>query len=229
VVAVHRSTGEGDGGAYVTVSFPAFVGVITGVSEGGVGVSEKVWMTYDTPSIQPGSYDGIPDVLALREILANARGKAEAEDYLKGLNRTWSMWVGIGDYVTQSFDLVGYKQDSAVGDSAYSFSLTTFSRTGKLLQIEYALNAVSNGRLSLGIATRDGVVIATDKKVSSPLIDVDNVGKISEIDKGMGFVYSGLGPDARVVVRDARKKAKSYALMYGSPKTVTEAVKSTAS
>ena len=88
---------------------------------------------------------------------------------------------------------------------------------------------MSNGRLSLGIATRDGVVIATDKKVSSPLIDVDNVGKISEIDKGMGFVYSGLGPDARVVVRDARKKAKSYALMYGSPKTVTEAVKSTAS
>lgn len=53
-----------------------------------------------------------------------------------------------------------------MGDSAYSFSLTTFSRTGKLLQIEYALNAVSNGRTSLGICTKDGVVIATDKKTS---------------------------------------------------------------
>lgn len=39
----------------------------------------------------------------------------------------------------------------AMGDSAYSFSLTTFSRTGKLLQIEYALMAVQQGKTSLGI------------------------------------------------------------------------------
>ena len=38
-----------------------------------------------------------------------------------------------------------------MGDSAYSFSLTTFSRTGKLLQIEYALMAVQQGKTSLGI------------------------------------------------------------------------------
>ncbi len=37
------------------------------------------------------------------------------------------------------------------GDSAYSFSLTTFSRTGKLLQIEYALSAAQQGKTSLGI------------------------------------------------------------------------------
>ena len=37
------------------------------------------------------------------------------------------------------------------GDSSYSYSLTTFSRTGKLLQIEYALAAVENGKTSLGI------------------------------------------------------------------------------
>lgn len=38
-----------------------------------------------------------------------------------------------------------------MGDSAYSFSLTTFSRTGKLLQIEHALMAVQQGKTSLGI------------------------------------------------------------------------------
>ena len=38
-----------------------------------------------------------------------------------------------------------------MGDSAYSFSLTTFRRTGKLLQIEYALMAVQQGKTSLGI------------------------------------------------------------------------------
>lgn len=35
--------------------------------------------------------------------------------------------------------------------SNYNFSLTTFSSTGKLTQIEYALNAVSQGVTSIGI------------------------------------------------------------------------------
>lgn len=33
----------------------------------------------------------------------------------------------------------------------YSFSLTTFSPSGKLVQIEYALNTVSQGVTSVGI------------------------------------------------------------------------------
>jgi hypothetical protein len=33
----------------------------------------------------------------------------------------------------------------------YNFSLTTFSPSGKLVQIEYALNAVGAGATSLGI------------------------------------------------------------------------------
>jgi len=33
----------------------------------------------------------------------------------------------------------------------YSFSLTTFSPSGKLVQIEYALNAVLQGATSIGI------------------------------------------------------------------------------
>ncbi len=86
-----------------------------------------------------------------------------------------------------------------MGDSAYSFSLTTFSRTGKLLQIEYALNAVANGRTSLGICAKDGVVIATDKKMTSTLVDIQDVTKIEEITKSSGFVYSGVGPDYRVL------------------------------
>jgi len=86
-----------------------------------------------------------------------------------------------------------------MGDSAYSFSLTTFSRTGKLLQIEYALNAVANGRTSLGICTKDGVVIATDKKLSSSLVDTKHVHKVEQVTPSTGFVYSGVGPDYRVL------------------------------
>lgn len=52
-------------------------------------------------------------------------------------------------------------------DSEYSFSLTTFSPSGKLGQIEYALNAVSMGKPALGIKAKNGVVLATEKKVGS--------------------------------------------------------------
>jgi 20S proteasome subunit alpha 2 len=86
-----------------------------------------------------------------------------------------------------------------MGDSAYSFSLTTFSRTGKLLQIEYALNAVANGRTALGICATDGVVIATDKKMPSVLVDAGDVHKLETITPQAGFCYAGVGPDYRVL------------------------------
>ena len=52
----------------------------------------------------------------------------------------------------------------------YSFSLTTFSPSGKLVQIEYALNAVAAGTTSLGIKATNGVVVATEKKLRSSLV-----------------------------------------------------------
>lgn len=116
-----------------------------------------------------------------------------------------------------------------MGDSAYSFSLTTFSRTGKLLQIEYALNAVANGRTALGIAAIDGVVIATDKKFGSALVDAGDVRKVEKITDGSGFVYAGVGPDYRVLVRKARKTAQAYFREYRETKPVGQLVKSTAS
>mmetsp|Transcript_1287 Transcript_1287/g.3278 ORF Transcript_1287/g.3278 Transcript_1287/m.3278 type:complete len:135 (+) Transcript_1287:120-524(+) len=91
-----------------------------------------------------------------------------------------------------------------MGDSAYSFSLTTFSRTGKLLQIEYALNAVANGRTSLGICAKDGVVIATDKKLTSELVDVANVHKVELLTPSCGVCYAGVGPDFRVLGEPVR-------------------------
>jgi len=87
----------------------------------------------------------------------------------------------------------------------YSFSLTTFSPSGKLVQIEYALNAVNQGVTSLGIKATNGIVLATEKKSSSPLIDAPSLSKISLITPNIGMVYSGMGPDYRVLVDKARK------------------------
>jgi 20S proteasome subunit alpha 2 len=87
----------------------------------------------------------------------------------------------------------------------YSFSLTTFSPSGKLVQIEYALNAVNQGITALGIKATNGIVIATEKKSSSPLADQSSLSKISDITPNIGMVYSGMGPDYRVLVDRARK------------------------
>jgi 20S proteasome subunit alpha 2 len=46
-----------------------------------------------------------------------------------------------------------------MGEEGYSFSLTTFSPSGKLLQIEHALRAVQAGKMALGIqgaSSREG-------------------------------------------------------------------------
>ena len=100
----------------------------------------------------------------------------------------------------------------------YSFSLTTFSPSGKLVQIEYALNAVNGGSTSLGIKATNGVVIATEKKLRSTLIDETTVQKISLLTPNIGVAYSGMGPDSRLLVRKARKSAQvSHFGLNGSP------------
>lgn len=75
-----------------------------------------------------------------------------------------------------------------------NFSLTTFNKTGKLMQIEYALARVQQGKMALGIkgshaaicryltlTAKNGVVIATDKKASTVLIDSEEYQKIQSI------------------------------------------------
>lgn len=101
-----------------------------------------------------------------------------------------------------------------MSDGRYSFSLTTFSPTGKLLQIEYALKAVAAGRLSLGIRAKNGVVIATDAKRSSILVDENSIEKIKNVNKSIGCVYSGITADSRVLVTKARKSAAAYYRVY---------------
>ena len=74
----------------------------------------------------------------------------------------------------------------------YNFSLTTFSRNGKLVQIEYALNAVNAGTTSIGIKASNGVVLATEKKIPSVLIDDSTVVKTYVVSERIGLVFSGM-------------------------------------
>ena len=83
-------------------------------------------------------------------------------------------------------------------DHSYSFSLTTFSPSGKLLQIEYALNAVNQGKMSVGVAGKslhpslslatNGVVIATERKVPTILIEEESIQKVVPLSDNIGRV-----------------------------------------
>lgn len=55
------------------------------------------------------------------------------------------------------------------------------------------------------IIATNGIVLATEKKSSSPLIDPPSLSKVSLITPNIGMVYSGMGPDYRVLVDKARK------------------------
>lgn len=107
-------------------------------------------------------------------------------------------------------------------------SLTTFNKSGKLTQIEYALNRVNQGKMSLGIKATNGVVIVTDKKVHSVLVEADEYQKIQSITPSAGFCYAGIGPDYRVLVTSARKSVQKYYLTYRELCPISEIARETA-
>eukprot|EP01118_Nematostelium_gracile_P000301 TRINITY_DN1029_c0_g1_i1.p1 TRINITY_DN1029_c0_g1~~TRINITY_DN1029_c0_g1_i1.p1 ORF type:complete len:235 (+),score=81.77 TRINITY_DN1029_c0_g1_i1:120-824(+) len=115
-----------------------------------------------------------------------------------------------------------------MGDDLYSFSLTTFSPSGKLVQIEYALARVAAGGTSLAIKAKNGVVLATEKKLPS-LMDETSIQKCSMLTENIGVVYSGMGPDSRVLIRKGRKKAQQYYRVYHEPISTSLLVKELAS
>ena len=64
-------------------------------------------------------------------------------------------------------------------------------------------------------------MIATDKKLASALVETKEVSKIEGVTKQSGFVYSGLGPDYRVLIRKSRKDAQKYGRLYGEEQPVS--------
>jgi len=114
-----------------------------------------------------------------------------------------------------------------MSDGAYDFSLTTFNRNGRLPQIEYALVAAQQ-KLSIGICATNGVVLVTDKKLPSTLIDETQYQKIENITPASGFTFSGMASDYRVLLRKARKSAQRYYLTYREHQPVNQLVKASA-
>ncbi|WP_323190350.1 archaeal proteasome endopeptidase complex subunit alpha [Halostella sp. PRR32] len=100
---------------------------------------------------------------------------------------------------------------------AYDRGITIFSPDGRLYQVEYAREAVKRGTASIGVRTADGVVLAVDKRIRSPLIEGTSVEKLHKVDDHVGIASAGHVADARQLIDFARRRAQVNQLRYGEP------------
>lgn len=107
---------------------------------------------------------------------------------------------------------------------AYDRTIVVFSPDGRLLQVEYARQMVKNGSTSVGIRTKDGVILGT-VKISMPLAVPESYKKIYEIDDHIAMVSSGSLADARDLADMARIKAQINRITYGESISVSSLTK----
>lgn len=84
--------------------------------------------------------------------------------------------------------------------SEYDRGVNTFSPEGRLFQVEYAIEAIKLGSTAIGISTNEGVVLAVEKRITSPLMEPTTIEKIVEVDKHIGCAVSGLMADSRTMI-----------------------------
>ncbi|XP_033746229.1 proteasome subunit alpha type-5 [Pecten maximus] len=111
--------------------------------------------------------------------------------------------------------------------SEYDRGVNTFSPEGRLFQVEYAIEAIKLGSTAIGIQTSEGVVLAVEKRVTSPLIETTSIEKVMEVDDHIGCAMSGLIADSRTLIDKARVEAQNHWFTYNekmSVESVTQAV-----
>ena len=110
----------------------------------------------------------------------------------------------------------------------YDRAITIFSPDGSLYQVDYAFEAVKKGWTAVGIKTKSGVVIASEKRKAQSLLDVDSIEKIFLVDDHVGCSFAGLASDGRVLIDYARNVALQHRLIYDEPISIDYLTKSVA-
>ena len=101
--------------------------------------------------------------------------------------------------------------------SAYDRAITVFSPDGRLFQVEYAREAVKRGTTAIGLIYSTGVLLATDRSVTSRLVKTESIEKIFKIDDHIGAATSGLVADARRLIHHARVESQREKVAYNEP------------
>ncbi|CAN6846707.1 unnamed protein product [Brassica oleracea] len=97
----------------------------------------------------------------------------------------------------------------------YDTDVTTWSPTGRLFQVEYAMEAVKQGSAAIGLRSRSHVVLACVNKAQSELSSHQK--KIFKVDDHIGVAIAGLTANGRVLSRYMRSEAINHSFTYESP------------
>ena len=99
------------------------------------------------------------------------------------------------------------RNQNKIMSSRYDSRTTTFSPEGRLYQVEYAVEAISQAGTVIGILTTEGVVLATEKRVPSNLLDAEVVedknisgDKVFKIADHLCCAVAGITSDANTLL-----------------------------
>eukprot|EP00092_Neocalanus_flemingeri_P007299 GFUD01007881.1.p1 GENE.GFUD01007881.1~~GFUD01007881.1.p1 ORF type:complete len:244 (+),score=70.43 GFUD01007881.1:70-801(+) len=98
--------------------------------------------------------------------------------------------------------------------SEYDRGPNTFSPEGRLFQVEYAIEAIKLGSTAIGIQTAEGVILAVEKRITSPLMEPTSIEKIVEIDTHIACAFSGLTADSKTLIDRARVESQNHWFTY---------------
>mmetsp|Transcript_5253 Transcript_5253/g.7892 ORF Transcript_5253/g.7892 Transcript_5253/m.7892 type:complete len:247 (-) Transcript_5253:34-774(-) len=110
--------------------------------------------------------------------------------------------------------------------SEYDRGVNTFSPEGRLFQVEYALEAIKLGSTAVGILTSEGVVMAVEKRITSPLLEPKSIEKIMEIDSHIACAMSGLVADARMMISHARSETQNHRFTFNEEMSIESTTQS---
>jgi 20S proteasome subunit alpha 3 len=107
----------------------------------------------------------------------------------------------------------------------YDARTNTFDKEGRIKQIEYAMDAIKNSGPALGILCADGVVLATEKQVTSVLLEKTiQSEKIYQVDSHIYCVASGLTADSNMLIDYAREVGQEFRKTFRNPMQVEQLV-----
>merc|ERR1712156_357124 len=97
----------------------------------------------------------------------------------------------------------------------YDTRTTIFSPEGRLYQVEYAMEAIGHAGAAVGILSKEGVVLAAEKKIMSKLLEASKTTeKMYKLDNHMACAVAGITADANILINTARLAAQCYTFTY---------------
>ncbi|CAK9291355.1 unnamed protein product [Gordionus sp. m RMFG-2023] len=100
----------------------------------------------------------------------------------------------------------------------YDTRTTIFSPEGRLYQVEYAMEAITQAGICLGILTNEGILLAAEQRNINKLLDEMHFSeKIFKIDEDIACAVAGITSDANVLIDELRLIAQRYRLQWDGP------------